>query len=236
MLGCLFYRYLLKISECGISPRTTMIRCLVAIALILSMSSCMVPKYSEEYHDRVMMDFDTEEFSQVIWDFATELKYERHLRFEDSYVCFGPETKIRLEFSSQDLLEMCDARLLLVDVVEGLLDRLNHSKAVASKLIPFPLTADYLEIYIDFQSFHGVYVDPYFIGWVVLEEGTAYYYAFTLKNRDLDMWDFRYEPYFKSRSFAMLQREAEKKYREVHPISKHAPGTSIEERLKNPLH
>lgn len=196
-----------------------MSRCLSILMLVLAFTSCRrLPPNEVDYKDRVLMQFDTDEFSQVVWDYVTELKYDRRLHLENAMVCFDGHSKLRLQFSTQLIIEMCEARELLVDVAEGLLDKINHNKGVASLLDPYPLTADQLEIYIDFQSYYGLYADPFYIGWVVLEDGMAYYYAFTLKNTKLNSWEVRSEPYFKSRSFVFFEREAEKKYKEAHPV------------------
>ncbi len=189
-------------------------RYIVALMLLLSLAGC---KERSMYEDRLILETDTDDLSTMIIGFTTELFHEKHLFLEQSYVIYNqPVTTLRLEFSTQDILEMGEARHLLVDVVEGLLDRINQGE-LAAEFLPNPFTAEHLEIYIDFQSFHGLHVDPYFVGWVVLEKGIAYYYAFTLKNQRLDFWNVRHEPYFKSRSFSMLERAAEKQYQEAHP-------------------
>lgn len=207
---------------------------------LLGLTSCR--RFAENemrYDERVMMQFDTDDFSQVVWDYVTELKYDHRLHIENAMVCFDGDSKIRLQFSTQLILELCEARDLLVTVAEGLLDRVNHSKALSEYLNPYPLTADQLEIYIDFQSFYGIYDDPFYIGWVVLEEGMSYFYAFNLKDKRLnthqyrfDFWNSRIEPYFKSRSFVYAQREAERKYKESHPLP--APTSLLPERFIPP--
>lgn len=185
------------------------------------------------YDDRVLCQYDTEGLSSIMWDYTTDLKHERRLRLENASVINDNEIglyKIRLEFSSQDILEVGPARQLLVDVAEGLLDRLNSPMTHYDIPPPnYPITADQLEIYVDFQSFYGEFVDPYFVGWMVLENGMAYYYAFTLKNCKLDCWNVRTEPYFKSHSYVMLERAAEAKYQKAHPKKPH-DGSLFKER------
>lgn len=206
-----------------------MFRNLFIIVSLIFLSSCspgMVPCPVTErplkplYNERVRVFENTDDVAQLIWSYATELKYEKRLRLEHSCVIAGEDySKIRIQFSSQDILELCEARQLLVDVVEGLLARVNESD-VGLELEPYPLSADYLEIYIDFQSFYGEYLDPFYIGWVALEDGFSYFYAFDLKNKKLDTWSTHYEPYFQSRSFALFQRAAEEQYKQAHPKNK----------------
>jgi hypothetical protein len=175
------------------------------------------PEGSHPYEDRVLIQYNTEDLSELVYDYIAELKHDNHLFFETGYIASGAnESILRLEFSTQNIMELSEARALLVDTVEGMLSRLNNSR-VGFSLQPYPLTADQLELYIDFQSFHGVHVDPFFIGWVALEQGMAYYYAFNLENDRLDFWNSRTEPYAKSRSFVMLERQGEAKYKAKHP-------------------
>lgn len=170
------------------------------------------------YQHRVLREINTEDFSSVIIPYAVELRYDKRLHLQQSYVLYaGGAPKIRLQFISQDILEMCQARGLLVDVVEGLLDRLNRNIPRTTGF-PYPFTAASLEIYIDFESYYSRYVDPYYIGWVVLENGMAWYYAFNAKDYTRDFWNVRHEPYFKSLSFAKIRRRAEKEYENVHKI------------------
>lgn len=185
---------------------------------IFSLSLIGCCKEKSMYEDRFIKEIDTDDLSSMVIGFATELSHQRnHLFLEQAYVVYNkPETKIRLEFSSQGILTMGEARHLLVDIVEGLLDRINDT-ALAAEVLPNPFTADNLEIYIDLQSFHGEFVDPFYVGWIVLEKGHAFYYAFTLKNQDLDFWHVRQEPYFKSRSFTMFERAAEENYQRNRP-------------------
>lgn len=169
------------------------------------------------YQDRVLAQMNTEDLSKIIWDFTIEAEHTKRLRLSNSYVAAADNnTFIRFQFTSQALLEVGPARQLLVDLVEGFLEKLNKAP-VAKELMPYPFDAYHLEIYVYFESFHGVYVDPFYIGWIALERGTSYFYAFDLQNRELDYWHSRIEPYEKSRSFVQFEREAERRYESEHP-------------------
>ena len=52
-----------------------------------------------------------------------------------------------------DVMELCDARELIVDVVEGLLLELNRNPILACQFLHYPLTPSDLEIYIRFKVF-----------------------------------------------------------------------------------
>ncbi len=169
------------------------------------------------YEERVLVQDNTDDLSELVWDYVEGLKHEQRLFFENASVVAGPlESILRLEFSTQSLLEMGEARIMLVDLVEGLLQRINSSR-VSYNLRPLPFTANQLEVYIDFQSYYAEYVDENMIGWVVLEGGMAYYYAWSLKDHRLDLWNARSEPYEKSRSFAKFNKQAQSKYKQEHP-------------------
>jgi hypothetical protein len=138
------------------------------------------------------------------------LRHEKHLRLEDSRVFYTDTINtVRMEFTSQDVLEVREARFLIVDVVEGLLAELNKNHVIAPQFVKYPLTPDQLEIYINFESFHGIFVDPYYVGYVMLENGTTHFWAFDVKENGRNIWDYRVEPYEKSREFTVYEREAE---------------------------
>lgn len=200
-----------------------MIRYLITALLVICFTGCsgpLVEREYPEYEKSVMVNFPTEEISQVVWEYAAELKYDKRLYIEHAFECVNDETILHIHFKTQLLIELCQARDLVVDVVEGLLDRLNNSPA--SKLLsPFPLTPNQIHITIDFQSYHGLYVDPFYIGWVVVEDGMVYFYAFNLKDKTRDFWNARSEPYFKSKSFVHWEREGEKLYEQRHPKHGH---------------
>lgn len=215
------------------------------LLLGISLSGCVWRPFSDiwrEYvHDHpvhkpdpILLMENADDVSEVIWGYASELRYDKHLRLEKSWVCTSDidgKSTIHIEFSSQDILELCEARQLFVDVIEGFLDRINN-KGIMASFEPSPFTANNLEIYIDFQSFYGEYVDPFYIGWVTLQDGIVYYYAFTLKDHKLDTWNFTYETYAQSKSFALYQRAAEEEYRLSHPTKK---PTKLEHERYHPL-
>lgn len=190
-------------------------RYLLFLTLVVMLSSC-APKKTM-YQERVLVQANTEDLSEVVWDFTIKMEHEKRLRLQNSYVAAADgESFIRFEFTSQAIMEVGPARQLLVDVTETFLEMVNAAP-VAKELLPYPFDADHLEIYIYLESFHGEYVDPFYVGWIVLEKGMAYYYAFDLKDRELDYWHSRIEPYAKSRSYVKFERKAEWWYEQTHP-------------------
>ncbi len=170
---------------------------------------------------------DNEEVMRVVLDFANDLKHDRHLRLEDSTVYYGNYgnyiEKVRLKFITQNILELCEARELLVDVGEGFLDRLNEDPCVGPLIAGYPVGPENLEIFICFESYFLRYVDKRYIAWAVLQDGLSFFYAGTITNefeiwdRDSENWHQRVEPYSKSVQMVGINREAERMYQERHP-------------------
>ncbi|MBA2727977.1 MAG: hypothetical protein H0U49_07380 [Parachlamydiaceae bacterium] len=154
-----------------------------------------------------------EEVTWVVEKIMAKWKHRRgqRLRLEHAYVYFGDTIKgLRLEISSQEILEVPEARNLLVDFVEELLRDINTDPLITSQLALGTLTPDDLSIVMNFESFFGRYVDPFYVGNIKLKRGIAYYYAFELKYEGWYAWKSRVEPYDKTREISILERAAEK--------------------------
>lgn len=223
-------------------------RYLFTLLMILTLTSChtlTLPGFPRDWtfpwcrgnnnqeSVEVVPTVNTEVFTRIILTYATELEHEKRLFLEDSKVFYDVTVdRIRLEFSSQDLVTMCEARALLVDVVEGLMERIQQYPEATVQLNS-DFTASNVDIYINFESYFGLYVDPFYIGWVVLEEGTSYFYAFSIKDNKTYWWNTRVEPYEKSFLFATTKREAEEAYQQRVIQAKPHPKL-IEERYFQP--
>lgn len=166
---------------------------------------------------------DTEEMTWIVQKVAADWKHNQgqRLRLEHSQVHYTNKfTTLSLEFSSQEILEVEQARNLLVDLTEQLLREINTNPIVGGELAS-TFTADNLSIEINFESYLGEYVDPFYVGCAKLHHGFAYYYAFDLKDENRYSWHSRVEPYFKTREVSMLSRAAEKLWDEVNDCPKH---------------
>lgn len=197
-------------------------RLLVLMALILlgacSKRSPEVPKWVWEHK------IDVEELTRTSIRYMTKWEREHKLHLEDSRVyytdCIG---KIRLVISSQDLYEICEARVLFTDFIEGYLQAINNNPSIRADMCNQPFVAEDLDVYINFESFFGEYVDPFYVGWIELNDGLVNYYMFTLKQYNYDRWHSRTEPYWKALEIARAQKEADLIY---------PPNESIGENLK----
>lgn len=159
------------------------------------------------------------EMTSVIQNYTVMLKHKKRLRLEHANTFYKDGIRtVQLRFDSQDLKDMCEARMLIVDVVEGLLADLNENPLLGVEFSNFPMRPSNLEIYIRFESYYGRYVDPYYISCINLEDGVVIYYTFDLHDRNKSCWHKRVEDYSTSREIALYQRAAEKAWDDEHNI------------------
>lgn len=167
----------------------------------------------------IVRDYDSDSFTYVTLRQASLLAHKYRWYLDDSWIYYDDNdvvSRIRLQYRTQNILELQQARALLVDLVEDFLDNLYANPDTAIYLSP-GFSADNLLIYVDFQSYWGLYGDPQYIGWMVLQDGMVYYYDFDVKNIYVDYWYSRIESFNKSREIVHLEREVEKEYQESLP-------------------
>lgn len=197
-------------------------RCLLILLLVLSFSGCGRKSAIDEAAENPWAEWeakgiywnstvDVPEVSKLVAYFARDMYDLFRLELENSCVLRDATTihRFNLSFSSQRLLTLCEVRLLLVDVVDDFIYRVNNHTVLSFQLNQFPLTEDNIDININFESFFGKFVDPLLIGKAQLWFGDSYFYAFNAKNPDADWRMFKYEPFFKSRELARFKEEAE---------------------------
>lgn len=182
---------------------------------------------------------DTEAMSELVIRYSAILKDDKHLNLEDSRVAYDTSIQqISLEYSTQSLLTVYDARLLIVEVVEGFLELLNDDPRLQSTLIMYPFTSDNMCVKINCTSFYGLYLDPLYVGAIWLYKGCTYIYAFDRKNNDIDWDHHRFEPYFKSRELALIKKQVDderaalkrsKEGKVAIPDQRYMPGESEKE-------
>ena len=196
----------------------------MSLLLLASLASCNFTRDLWFAEGEWVQKIDSEELVHVIQQYIAYLRHVKHLRLEDSKIYYNDYLNtIRLEFTCQDILEVREARMLLVDLVEGLLAEINQNPKLGEEVRNYPFSADQLEVYIDMESFYGFYLDPYYVGWIKLEKDTAYYYAFDQKINGLNYWDYRIEPYWKSRELVIQEREAEDLFKEAFDYAENTP-------------
>lgn len=188
------------------------------LVLLLTLSGCSW----SWFHRGNIKQIQSTEASRVILVFSEKMRYERHLELDDSVICYDDTiNKIRLDYSSTDILTLCEARGLLVDLVEEFLDRINSNGILYPDLVKHPLTASNLEIYIKFKSFYDRYVDLQNVGLITLCGGIASYIAADTLDPMVECWHHRSEYYYQSRNFTQFMREGKALYGEGGELSKH---------------
>lgn len=181
---------------------------------------------------------DSEEMSKIVINFSVKMKIDKHLELEDSWTEYDDYiTKISLIYSSQRLVTLYDARLILVELVEEFLERVNNNTVIGFELDHSPFTADDLEVKLSFENFYGQYIDELFIGIVWLKNGCSYFYAFDRKDRSMNGidWDHhRYEPYSKSRELALIKKQADIPFIETRENPTHKVHHGVYQRYFSP--
>ena len=204
------------------------------LPLILFTSACCSPfcqdKNKGNSYDSYTQAIDPLGFSEVIIPYAVELRRTKRLRLEDSVVYYNDHfaERFRVIFSSQEILEVCECRNLMVSVTEGLLERMNASPGIVDSFDHFPITADDLEFYFSFESYDIEYNDGTYIAWMSLHDGFVRYLSGLVKNPRIDFWDARIEPYYKSLQFVQIERAAEEY---AVPAITHSPRPSQDSRV-----
>lgn len=174
--------------------------------------------------DGLIKDIDIHAFSAVIIPYSMELERTKRMRFEDSKIYQEDDGEgvrwIRLILSSQAILDLCEARELLVDIVEGLLERVNKDPVILASFAHQPITASDLEIYLSFESFYVEYDNPTFIAWVSLLDGDVRIFDGVLKDFRKDFWNSRVESYVRARDYVMISRKAREELDKKYPIKR----------------
>lgn len=179
--------------------------------LILALFSAGCTRKIIPASPEMVTTFESADMSRLVLFYSAELETEHRLILEDSRIIYDKDNikKICLAYSSQRLKTFCQARLELVQLVEGFLTRLNNHTALSFQVSEFPFPADNLEVTITYESYFGRYVDPLYVGLTCLRDGCAKYYAFDIKDIHADWSHQRFEPYFKSRELALIKQEAD---------------------------
>lgn len=172
--------------------------------LLLIAFGCCCPDYREVDFDNIVKrtSVDTDEIIYAINTWAPTLNENRKHKIilEDSVIFYDNDylDSIWIKFITQDICELWDARRMLVDIVEGLLTRLNND----ARLVPFArdgvFTPENIDVYIVYESYFIRYVDPLYVQSVVMEDGMSYFYAADVYTPS-DYWHQRVEPYHKTR-------------------------------------
>jgi len=162
-----------------------------------------------------------QEVTNIIQEVSVDFKHDRHLHLCDAHTYYNAEGihTIQLKYESQDLLDPCEARYLIVDLVEALLDKLNDNMYLIPEFPNFAFYPINFEIYINMTSFFSRYVDPYYIKWICMEDGIISFYAADMYDNNKNCWHARRESFYTSRNITIAERQAEAAYKSKHDKS-----------------
>ncbi len=172
--------------------------CCVLLLLLTTLTGCLYndPAYREEMPDIPALE-------EIVVTYSDEMERYNRLFLSDSRAYYDHYVeKVCMKFRTEAIMDVLEARDLIVHVVEGFLARVNEDPWVSTDLYNFPFTADNLHVEIEFDSFYGKYVDTREIGQVHLKEGIVYYYANDAMDRDTVFFHKRQEPYEKAYRFS----------------------------------
>lgn len=115
----------------------------------------------------------------ISWACLLEQKEFHYLKLESSAAHFDDYlTGLCVRFSSTDLIDLCEARKLIVAVAEGFVDGINYNPNLMDSLYDGYFSPDQLDIIITFESLFGQYVDERYINQIRLQGGCVTYFAF----------------------------------------------------------
>lgn len=128
----------------------------------------------------------------------------------DSIISNPSVDRVYMYFTTQLILDIAEARRLIVEIAEGMLGELNADDTYTRC---FHQGADFnasnLTIWIDFETYFGKYIDPLRIGTIMLEGGVTHFWAWNGKKFYGDCWEYRNEPYYKSLQYVLIERQTE---------------------------
>lgn len=168
------------------------------------------------------------ELEYVVISYGNSLEDKERLFLLDSRAWYDEDgvNRICMSFRTQRLVELCEARDIIVHLVEGFLERVNEDPMLPLYVNNFSLSPENLKINIEFESFFGKYVDAEYMARVKLEDGTVFYYANSAIDPNDPIWEQRVEPYEKAYRFSIFKHmddERRKQEREKQRIIDELP-------------
>lgn len=200
----------------------------LAIAFMITLTGCAsfqpfgwapfgnhVPEAPEVDLPSPMLSIHSEEITAIVQDYTVELRALKrlHLLHANTYYNERGIQAIQLQFHSQDIINLCQARKLIIDISEGLLEKLNSNSLLTPETENYAFYPFNLEIYINFESFYIRYVDPFYIKWVTMEDSEIVFYTGDVDDNDKKCWHSKKESYETSRNIVLYQRAAEDNFK-----------------------
>lgn len=144
------------------------------------------------------------ELEYVVVTYGDELLREKrlylrcaHAGYDDDYI-----QKVEMYFRTQAIMDIDEARDLMVYLVEGFLARVNEDETLSWDLGSYPFNPSNLKVEIEFESFYTKYVDEDYLARVTMDRSMVNYYSHTAINPDYAHYRQRSEPYIKTLHFS----------------------------------
>jgi hypothetical protein len=192
-----------KVTSMGIQ-RFFILFLLVSTTIFCSCTKVRVAKCTTD-PSSFLSSYDSPEMDKVVIAHSQDLEQKHGFVLENAKTCFTEQGKIervRLHYTSQEIVEMEEARDHLVEAVDGLLEKINQDPILRARLASYPFQPQNLEVHITYQSFYGRFIDPYKVAHAIQEKGVSFFYNAELDGRNSDYWGKRVEPYYKTRRFS----------------------------------
>ena len=176
-------------------------RALLFVLMLLSMTACKPCLPPDGY---IPCGPDLPELEAVVVTYGDELLREKRLflrcataGYDDEYI-----QTVTMNFRTQAIMDIDEARDLMVYLVEGFLARVNENESLSWDLYNFPFDEKNLKIEIELESYYVKYVDEDYLGRITLENGIVNFYSHTALNREYANYRQRSEPYIKTLHFS----------------------------------
>lgn len=187
-----------------------MLRSITAILTLILLSCCTY---------KIVKRIDSDEIQRVIILFSEKMRYEHQLQLDDSIIYYDEHVnRIKLNFSSMEVIYLREARELIVDLVEDFIGKMNANLQIASSLGPEPFAPESLEIYIRFVPFYNTLDDLYTIGLITLRNGIVHLVATDAFDCEHPCWRRRREYYYQSRNIVNFSRQGDALYKPAPPV------------------
>lgn len=129
------------------------------------------------------------------------------IRLDQSSTVYNPNIgTLCLRYTSEEIFDMCQAREMLVDLVDSLLMQINEN--IPIQISNGPLTPDRLDLVITYDTFFGEYCDEQYVNQVRLQGGEVTFFAFTAFDCQYDYFEKHCEPYRTSQINVTAYRDA----------------------------
>lgn len=178
---------------------------LTQILFLLLLGGCAYPPPQQPY--TTAQSIPAIEYAVI--SYGNEMERDAQLFLLDARACFDVDgfLTIVMHFRTQRLVDVCEGRDLIVQLIEGFLRRINTDETIVGALNPYPLTPDRVKIDIAFESFYARFIDPIYMGRIALERGIVYYFSWDSLDPDSMYWKQRIEPYDKALRFSRFRNE-----------------------------